>query len=68
MAFQSNDIFTFDPAWIYKFTLMGGLQITGTIIRPFDNGIVLNDGTHIPTDKIVCFVPISIIKENETPE
>lgn len=66
MNFEATDIFTFDPEWIYEFYLLDNIKLTGALIDARDNGIVLNDGMHIPTDKIVCFKPVSQIQKTET--
>lgn len=66
MDFQSTDIFTFDPNWVYAITLVGGIIITGAIVHAYDNGIVTNNGTHIPTDKILYFIPERNFKTDET--
>lgn len=52
------DLFTFDPDYQYRFHLVGGVIITGYVIEPKDNGIILNTMEHIPTDKIIFFVPV----------
>lgn len=58
-----NDIFTFDPEYQYDFFLVNQATLTGYVIEARDNGIVLNTLEHIPTDKIVFFIPV---QKNET--
>jgi hypothetical protein len=53
-----TDLFTFDPEYQYTFHLVGGIKISGYVIEPKDNGIILHTMEHIPTDKIIFFVPI----------
>lgn len=53
-----KDIFTFDPEYQYTFYLLGNINISGYIIDARDNGVVLNTLEHIPTDKIIFFVPV----------
>lgn len=55
---QVNDIFTFDPEFIYQIVLIGGFTIEGKVIDARDDGIVMEDLKHIPTDKILFFTPI----------
>jgi|AGFS01.1.fsa_nt_gi hypothetical protein len=49
------DVFSFMPETKYTIVLEGGLQLEGEIIETFDNGIMLEDGTRIPQDKILFF-------------
>lgn len=63
-----SDVFTFDPKFLYSIKLVTGEIIEGFIVETYDNGIVLNDLTHIPTDKIVYFKPVQRQQENETDE
>ena len=65
---QYSDVFTFDPSYLYTIKLVTGDTISGMIVETYDNGIVLNDLTHIPTDKIVYFKPVMRQQENETDE
>lgn len=63
-----TEIFTFDSSYIYQVVLLGGITLEGTVIDARDDGIVLNSLQHIPTDKILYFVPIKKLEEYETPE
>ncbi|SOK58578.1 hypothetical protein [Yersinia phage fHe-Yen9-04] len=64
MDFQNDsiDVFEFDQEWIYTITFIGGSQITGAVIKAYENGIVLNCGTHVPTASILYFKPLSLIQ------
>lgn len=66
--YNIKEIFTFDPAWFYQIVLVGGIKIEGTVIDARDDGIVLNGLQHIPTDKILYFIPLKRLEEYETPE
>ncbi|AMM43869.1 membrane protein [Pectobacterium phage vB_PcaM_CBB] len=55
---QITEIFTFDESYIYQFILLGGITLEGAVIDARDDGIVLNGLQHIPTDKILYFVPL----------
>lgn len=59
MQIQISDIFTFDPEHVYQFVLVGGMIIEGMVVEARDNGVVLNTMQHIPTDKILFFVPVN---------
>jgi hypothetical protein len=63
-----SDVFTFDPNYTYQIRLVTGELISGIVIETYDNGIVLNNLMHIPTDKIVYFSPVQRHEENETDE
>lgn len=65
---QIKDIFTFDESYIYQFVLVGGIALEGAVIDARDDGIVLNGLQHIPTDKILYFVPLKRMEEYETPK
>lgn len=68
--FEQNitEIFTFDQRYRYKIVLLGGIIVEGRVIDARDDGIVLEGLEHIPTDKILYFVPIKFLEEYETPE
>lgn len=68
MDYQATDIFSFDPSLIYRFYLIEGLKVQGSVIDARDNGIVLNQLQHIPTINIIYFEVIGTVQENETPE
>lgn len=63
-----TEIFTFDQRYFYQVVLIGGIVLEGSVIDARDDGIVLNGLQHIPTDKILYFIPIKILEEYETPE
>lgn len=54
-----GDIFSFEYGIEYTIVLVGSLQLTGKVIETYSNGIMLEDYTHIPQDKILFFRPIS---------
>lgn len=61
-----TDIFTFDPDYQYTFFLIDKVNLTGFVIDARNNGIILNTLEHIPTDKIVFFIPVINEKKDET--
>lgn len=52
-----GEVFDFYGNIEYTIVLIGSLQLKGKIIETFDNGIMLEDGTRIPQDKILFFRP-----------
>ena len=52
-----GEVFGFYGNIEYTIVLIGSLQLKGKIIETFDNGIMLEDGTRIPQDKILFFRP-----------
>lgn len=68
MDYQMKDIYSFDSSVIYKFYLIEGHTVSGSVIEACDNGIVLNQLQHIPTINIIYFEVLGSVKENETPE
>lgn len=65
---QLTEIMTFDAEYVYQIVLLGGLALEGNIIDARSDGIVLNNLQHIPTDKILYFVPLKKLEQYETPE
>ena len=61
-----NDIFSFDPNYEYHFVLVDKIELRGFVVEAADNGIVLNNLEHIPTDKIIFFKPVVGIQKDET--
>ncbi|EON7637148.1 hypothetical protein FOI42_RS02115 [Escherichia coli] len=52
-----NDIFSIEPGIVYEFVVVGGYKITGSVIAVRDNGMILNDGTHLVQAHVIMFTP-----------
>ncbi|AFC21751.1 membrane protein [Cronobacter phage vB_CsaM_GAP32] len=63
-----KEIFTFDARFLYQIVLVNGAVIEGQVIDVFVDGIMMNGLQHIPTDKILYFIPLKMIQDYETPE
>jgi len=50
-----DDVFEFYGDIVYTIVLEGNIQLVGKVIGTFTNGIMLEDGTRIPQDKILFF-------------
>lgn len=50
-----EDVFEFYGGVQYTIVLEGNIQLTGQVAGTFKNGIVMEDGTRIPQDKILFF-------------
>lgn len=50
-----NNIFDFFRDVEYTIVLINSQHIVGIVAETFDNGIMMEDGTRIPEDKILFF-------------
>lgn len=52
-----ESIFQFAENIPYMIVVEGGIQLDGMVTHCLTDGIVMEDGTHIPQDKILFFKP-----------
>lgn len=50
-----DDVFEFYGGVEYTIVLEGNIQLVGHVSGTFKNGIMMEDGTRIPQDKILFF-------------
>lgn len=52
---NNEDIFEFYGEIEYTIVLVGNIQLVGKVLGTFNNGVMMEDGTRIPQDKILFF-------------
>lgn len=50
-----GELFDFYGNIEYTIVLIGNIQLVGKVIGTFNNGVMMEDGTRIPQDKILFF-------------
>lgn len=50
-----DDVFEFYGGVEYTIVLEGNIQLVGHVAGTFKNGVMMEDGTRIPQDKILFF-------------
>ena len=55
MEIIMEDVFEFYGEVEYTIVLEGNIQLVGKVIGTFKNGVMMEDGTRVPQDKILYF-------------